>query len=163
MATKSSKSAALRESLRDLGFDLPELIFIHRDSLFRDHSVQIHEVDHTPKIFDPDIGSGKGVPARCFSSHGLDIGGKATTNDAGKLTWKLSNFYCGQFEVSEPVSFVATARSNSPVFLTSRTISTGDDLVIDVFSWDISGNPAPTVAFAWRCWTDWREPSPIID
>ena len=133
MTTKSSKVDALRKALLNLGFNLPELSFIERNSLMAGQPVQIHEIDRTPILVDPDIGPGDGVREKCSNSTGLDIGGKAVTDNAGRLLWKLSDFICvvGRISVSEPASFVATARSKSPVFLTSRTISTGDDLVIE--------------------------------
>ena len=165
MTTKSSKVDALRKALLNLGFNLPELRFIERESLSVGQPVRIHEIDRTPLLMDPDLGPGEGVRKKCFDSTGLDVGGKAVTDNAGRLLWKLSDFVCvvGRLSVSEPASFVATARSKSPVFLTSRTISTGDDLVIDVFSWDTSGNPAPKVGFAWRCWIEGEdEPVPPV-
>jgi hypothetical protein len=105
-------------------------------------------------VFDPDIGPGDGVVERCFPSvNGFDIGGKATTNDAGRLTWKLSDFTCDiSSAIEEPASFVATAQSDSPVILTTKTVFAGNNLVIEVFSWNVDGNPAPNVRFAWRCW-----------
>ena len=166
MTTKSSKVDALRKALLNLGFNLPELRYIERESLSVSQPVRTHEIDRTPLLFDPDLGPGEGVRKKCSDSTGLDVGGKAVTDNAGRLLWKLTDFICegDGLSVSEPASFVATARSKSPVFLTSRTISTGDDLVIDVFSWDTSGNPAPKVGFAWRCWIEVDEPAPpVID
>ena len=156
MTKKKSKIDAVRRAILDLGIDFPGLSFVERDSLSTSESVSIHEVDRTPVFVDPELGAGDGIREKCFNSNGLDVGGKSVTSDEGKFTWKLSNFICevGRLNVSEPACFVATARSNSPVFLTSSTVSVGDDLVIDVFSWDTSGNAAPNVRFSWRCWTD---------
>jgi hypothetical protein len=157
MSSKASKETleTLRKLLRDLGFDFPGLIFIERDCIYKVESAIIHEVDRTPVIFDPGLGGGTGeVPARCFESSALDLGGQAVTDNAGRLTWKLSDFVCNADRAGyqAPASFVTTALSTAPIFLTARILSTGGDLVVDVFSWDTSGAPAPNVRFAWRCW-----------
>lgn len=158
---KHSATDVIRKALLGLGLELPDLTFVQRDSLYVvDQSVRIHEVDRTPVFLDPDLGPGDGVKAQCFVRRGLDVGGRARTGDVGRLTWKLSDFVCDGQSVAEPASFVATAQSDSAVVLTTKTVSTGDDLVIEVFSWDINGNPAPNVRFAWRCWT---QTPPIID
>jgi hypothetical protein len=153
MSAKDSKEK-LAKLLSDLGLDLGGLSFLERDCLYRTEGAAAHEVDRTPVIFDPDLGPGDGVRARCFDIQSLDLGGQATTDGAGRLTWKLSNFVCSTQGISylAPSAFVATAMSSSPVFITTRTLSTGSDLVIDVFSWDTDGAPAPNVRFAWRCW-----------
>ncbi len=161
MIKKSSKIDAVRKAILDLGLDFPELNFIQRNSLYSRGEVSIHEVDTTPKLANPDIPDGGRLNERCYDhQHGIDVGGKAATSSEGKFTWKLSNFICenGRLFVSEPASFVATARSKTPVFLTSNTISAGNDLIIDVFSWDSSGKPSPNAHFSWRCWVD----TPIV-
>lgn len=153
MASKTEKDA-LEKALAGLGFDLPEISFIRRDGLSAKQEVSVHEVDLTPEFVDPGLGAGGNIRARCFGSHAIDIGGRAVTDSAGRLTWKLSDFVCqsGGTDYSDPVSFVATALTNSAVLLTARTASTGGDLVVDVFSWDTNGAPAPKVRFFWRCW-----------
>lgn len=151
-------STASRETLRklllDLGLDFPGLVFVERDCIYKSQSATVHEVDRTPVIFDPDLGGGGEVPVRCFDNESLDLGGHAVTDSAGRLTWKLSSFVCQADRSSyvAPATFVTTAMSSSPIFLTTRTLSIGSDLVIDVFSWDTNGVPAPNVRFAWRCW-----------
>lgn len=157
MSSKATKETleTLRKLFLDLGLDFPGLSFLERDCIYKEQkNSTVHEVDRTPVIFDPDLGGGTEVPARCFDSGSLDLGGQAVTDGAGRLTWKLSNFVCKADRTSHaaPIAFVTTAMSNSPIFLTTRTLSTGGDLVIDVFSWDTNGAPAPNVRFAWRCW-----------
>ena len=156
MTSKASRETleTLRKLFLDLGLDFPGLIFLERDSIYKAQSATVHEVDRTPVLFDPDLGGGIEVPARCFESASLDLGGQAVTDSAGRLTWKLSNFVCraDRLNYLAPTSFVTTAMSSSPIFLTTRTLSSGSDLVIDVFSWDTNGAPAPNVRFAWRCW-----------
>ncbi|MDH3264354.1 MAG: hypothetical protein OEM24_10175, partial [Paracoccaceae bacterium] len=84
----------------------------------------------------------------------MDIGGKSVTGSDGKMRWKLSNYICdlGRIVIEEPVAFVATPRATTPFLMTSITVSLGNDLEIDVFSWDVNGNPAAGTRFSWRCW-----------
>lgn len=156
MSAKSSKASRdkLKKLLADLGLSFPGIDFLERDCLYRAQGATAHEVDHTPVVFDPELGGGNSVRARCFDIGSLDLGGQATTGGDGHLTWKLSNFVCrrGGNSYLTPTAFVTTAISSSPVFLTTRIVSTGPDLVIDVFSWDTNGDRAASVRFAWRCW-----------
>jgi len=95
----------------------------------------------------------------CFGSvQLLDVAGVGVTNDKGSETFLVSGFLCSpaQLPFLEPVNVLATARSTSPVFLTTAhtVIVTGPsapDLQITVFAWDSKGNPAPGVDFDWRC------------
>jgi hypothetical protein len=155
MSSKASKETieALTKLFRDLGIDFPGLNFLERDAIYKIEGATVHETDRTPVIFDPDFPPTE-VPARCFASDAIDLGGQAVTDAAGRLTWKLSNFVCkgDRANYLAPPAFVATAMSSAAIVLTTRTVSLGSDLVIDVFSWDASGAPAPNVRFAWRCW-----------
>jgi hypothetical protein len=156
MASKASKETleTLKKLFRDLGLDFPGLNFIERDCVYKIQRATVHEVDRTPVIFDPDLGGASEVPTRCFESDAIDLGGQAVTDSAGRLTWKLSDFVCkaDRAGYQAPVSFVTTALTSSPIFLTARMVSSGGDLVVDVFSWDSSGAAAPNIRFAWRCW-----------
>jgi hypothetical protein len=145
---------ALRKIFRDLGLDFPGFHFIEQDALYTRHGAKIHEVDRTPVIVldDGSGGGGSGeVPTRCFEKGSIDLGGQSTTDNAGRLTWKLDDYICRDDRTSylAPTSFVTTALSTAPVFLTARMVSGG---VVDVFSWGTNGAPAPNVRFAWRCW-----------
>jgi len=148
-----SSLEALKRGLSGFGLDLPDLNFVQQDALYTDDVATIHEVDRTPVILDPALGGRGAAPVRCFRSRAFDMGGRANTDSVGRLVWKLSDFVCnpGGTFYSQPVSFVATAVSSSAQFLTTRMQSTGNDLIIDVFSWDTNGAPAPRVAFAWHC------------
>jgi hypothetical protein len=156
MNSKASRETLekLRKLFLDLGLHFPGLNFVERDGIYKAQNATVHEVDRTPVIFDPDLGGGGEVLARCFDSGALDLGGQAVTDSAGRLTWKLSNFVCKADRTSyvAPATFVTTAMSSAPIFLTTQTLSIGSDLVIDVFSWDTNGAPAPNIRFAWRCW-----------
>ena len=137
-------------------FDLPllDLNFVVRDALSNTTRTQIHITDRTPVVFDPDISGGDGIREFCNVGDGIDIGGKSATGSDGKTRWRLSNFICesAAINVDEPVAFVATARADRPVVMTSETVSVGNNLEIDIYSWDINGNPAPGTRFSWRCW-----------
>ena len=144
----------LTKALQAFGIPLPEINFVVRDALSNTTRIQIHETDRTPVVFDPDIGGGDGIREICSFSNGIDTGGKSVTGSDGKTRWRLSHFICesGAIKVEEPVAFVATARADRPVIMTSETVSVGNDLEIDIYSWDINGNPAPGTRFSWRCW-----------
>src|SRR5262245_55594950 len=150
------KLEALQKILRDLGIHFPPLKFIEDDALYKLETAIVHEVDRTPVIvIDDGSGTGSGAPrTRCFDDGAIDLGGQSTTDNTGRLTWKLSDYVCKENLQSylAPASFVTTALSTSPIFLTARITSIGFDLVIDVFSWDANGAAAPNVRFAWRCW-----------
>ena len=156
MSPKVSKETleALKKIFLELGLEFPGFNFVERDALYKIQGATVHETDRTPVIFDPDFPPPPEVPARCFPSEAIDLGGQAVTDGVGRLTWKLSNFVCKNDRASyqAPPAFVATAISNAPIFLTTRTVSIVGDLAIDVFSWDANGAPAPNVRFAWRCW-----------
>ena len=155
-AKRASTSTDAAAALEGLGLHVPNLELVLRNSLYVGEDVKVHEVDLTPKLSESLEST-----ARCFSSDGIDVGGKAVTDGSGRVTLQLSTFVClPGLNTSEPVSFVATARSRNPVIITFRTVSTGDDLVLEVFSWDTNGNPAPGVDFAWRCWT--HGPYPVV-
>ena len=100
----------------------------------------------------------------CTQSFLIDVGGLSNTDASGKVTLHLSDYTCrsggrdhGRY-FGQPTVFVATPRSSSPVFITSRqrTVETqvefeANDIEIDAYSWDADGNPAPSVPFSWRC------------
>jgi hypothetical protein len=88
----------------------------------------------------------------------LDVAGVGATGDSGSETFLVSGFLCSpqQLPFLEPINILATARSASPVFLTTthtviRTGPSAPDLQITVFAWDSKGQPAAGVDFDWRC------------
>lgn len=156
MTKDSEQVAALRKALSGLDLHLPDLNFIERDALSNVEPTQFHVTDRTPVIFDPSHGTGTGGGPRefCFAGQAMDIGGKSVTGSDGKMRWVLKNYICDDrlIAVDEPVAFVATPRATGPVLMTTNTVSSGSDLVIDVFSWTITGAPAANTRFSWRCW-----------
>ena len=151
--TTDKKSAELRKLLDDFGIDFPTT---RRNCLYNTPDVRVHEIDVMGELFNPDQGETAGSRRRCLDSPSIDLGGRATTDDSGKRIWKLSDFVCGADALvyHRPVSFVATPLSETPVSITVSVRSTGSDLVVNVFSWDRSGDPAPRVFFSWRCWAE---------
>jgi len=155
--TVDEKSSELKKLLSEFGIDLrPTLRLSRRDSLYAIGKVQVQEVDLTSQVFDAGSGGGASPRRSCSTPPAIDLGGSAVTDDCGKRIWKLSDFVCDsnlRF-YSQPVSFVATALSETPVSMTVSVQSTGFDLGVKVFSWDASGAAAPRVAFSWRCWAE---------
>jgi hypothetical protein len=97
---------------------------------------------------------------RCSGMGGIDLSGGSMTDSAGRMTWRLSNFLCrenippGGLPVEFPVSFVATPLVDKPAYITVKftAIQTQPkDLIIDVYSWDRQGEPAPYLPYYWRC------------
>jgi hypothetical protein len=99
----------------------------------------------------------------------LDACGASSTGADGKRVFLLSEVVCSLSgnTLSEPVTIVATPRSETPFLVTityalvpnPQNPSFDTDLQITVFAWDTNGAPAPNVGFHWRC----RLPaSPII-
>jgi hypothetical protein len=120
------------------------------------------------EIFSTDIATEPSTTGSsnktCKQSFLIDVGGLSETDANGKVTLHLSDYTCrsggrdhGRY-FGQPTVFVATPRSSSPVFITSRqrTIETqvefeANDIEIDAYSWDAEGKPAPSVPFSWRC------------
>ncbi|MDQ5869336.1 MAG: hypothetical protein M3530_06365 [Thermoproteota archaeon] len=98
--------------------------------------------------------------SRCFGMGGIDLSGGSMTDSAGRMTWRLSNFLCpenvppGGLAVDFPVSFVATPLTDKPAYMTVKFIAVQPqpkDLILEVYSWDRLGEPAPFLPFYWRC------------
>jgi hypothetical protein len=88
----------------------------------------------------------------------VDVSGGSSTSTNGRKTWRLSDVMClpqyeSYYELGGPVSFVATPMGDKPIFLTTTVTiqSSPKDLVVEVYTWDKQGNPAPCVPFCWRC------------
>lgn len=96
----------------------------------------------------------------CSSSMILDVCGSSSVGRDGTIEFKLTDFVCirrptgggGYFDrITPPAFVVATARSDSPVHLTSQVSAQNDDILIKIFAWDPSGAPVPGVLFDWHC------------
>jgi len=102
------------------------------------------------------------VTERCFDDNAIDLAGQGTTDPSGRRTWRLTEFICaiGDYIIVQgPVSFVATPISKTPVYLTT-TISIPEpphDLLVEVYSWEPAGHPAPAISFSWRCRARYEE------
>ena len=93
-------------------------------------------------------------PNQCYDARLLDVGGYATTGDDGRTQFRLTEFICHTGErFGQPINVVATPLSSEPCLLTLRhtLVNNGEDVEIQVWSWDTGGKPAPTVSFDWRC------------
>jgi hypothetical protein len=98
--------------------------------------------------------------SRCSGMGGIDLSGGSMTDSAGRMTWRLSNFLCPEnippegLAVEFPISFVATPLIDKPAYITVKFIAVQTqpkDLIIEVYSWDRQGEPAPYLPFYWRC------------
>jgi hypothetical protein len=93
----------------------------------------------------------------CFTMDGMDMSGGLMTFPDGRMTWRLSNFMCpGKTAppVDFPISFVATPLIDKPMYMTVKYIAVEthpNDLVMEIYSWDNRGQPAPSVPFYYRC------------
>jgi len=72
----------------------------------------------------------------------------------------LSDFHCeNNIAIQHPANFLATPRSQTPVFLTATRTVTKDarDVKITVCSWNATGKPAGNTPFDWRCRVPYAE------
>ncbi len=100
-----------------------------------------------------DIGTTGNSTKACGRASLLDVSGIARTGSDGTTEFLLSEFFCRAPSFGYPINFVATPRSQTPVFLTAWRSLTGDrtDVRVRVATWDPSGSPAPNTSFDWRC------------
>ena len=94
-----------------------------------------------------------GQKRRCIVSEAIDVAGRSGTGTDGKVVLRLNDFVCGNFSYEEPISFVATPHSSSPVYLTTNVTvpDPPNDVFVEVFTWNQTGMPIPNIAFSWRC------------
>jgi hypothetical protein len=109
------------------------------------------------------------LPKKCERHHLIDVSGGGSTGSDGKRQFLLTDFICpvvGSFE--QPINIVATPLARIPVFLTilhslvmdpSNTF--GQDVQIQIFTWDANGVAAPNIRFNWRCRVPFVEPGPL--
>jgi hypothetical protein len=86
----------------------------------------------------------------------LDVSGVSSTGSNGNIVFTVMSFVPYELQkLAEPVHIVATPHGSVPSFLTVEHALVGDseagDVEITVYAWDSNGNPAPDVAFDWRC------------
>jgi hypothetical protein len=103
-------------------------------------------------------------PKTCERRHLLDVSSTTRTASDGRSKFLLSNFICpklGGFD--SPINVVATPLHPEPVFLTLEhfLVNNGEDVEIQVSTWDANGVPAPEVWFDWRCRVVFVEPGPL--
>ena len=101
------------------------------------------------------------VGQSCVPSTLLDASGVSFSGANGQVTFLLSSFICLPLvrSLAEPVNLLATARSDSPFFVTlthkmvpdPNSPQSFNDVEITAYVWDANGAPAPGVAFDWRC------------
>ncbi len=95
----------------------------------------------------------------CVSTGILDVCGISATDDDGTAEINLTDFVCirtpkagENFDlIVLPAFFVATARSHTPIYMTSEVSGQNEDILIRVFAWNPSGAPEPNAMFDWHC------------
>ena len=93
-------------------------------------------------------------PNQCHEAPLLDVTGIGLTDNDGRRTFRLRSFLCSVTEkFTFPMNCVATPLSLTPCFVTLNhtLINNGEDVEIQIFTWDAAGAPAPRVSFDWRC------------
>lgn len=93
-------------------------------------------------------------PSQCQERECIDLSGIASTGSDGRKTWRFTDYNCYSDAIpEEPASFIATPVTDRPIHLTAKITfqSSPKDLVVEIFTWDANGNPAPSVRFSWRC------------
>jgi len=157
MTTRGRKSdlASKQERLLErAGLELGEFPERMVPSIFS-RAISIFMYDE-PQVKFQTYDSGKPIRAYCIKDSAIDLAGVYKTGKDGRASWKLTDFICVdrnfRVVVDWPASFVATPISESPVYLTTSISFPGlSDLLVEVFSWNPSGKPAPLIAFSWRC------------
>lgn len=100
------------------------------------------------------------IPGKfCKSQKLLEVSGVAATRADGTVRFRLKQYICLDLITFDyPINVVATPLASRPVFLTVRnslvldpTNTFGEDVNIEVFTWDVNGAAAPRIAFNWRC------------
>lgn len=120
------------------------------------YSLSAYNVEQTSIKYQPAFLSQKPY---CIIGKCVDVSGGSRTGRNGRKTWRLSDVVCLPISESKrvgiagPISFVATPVGDKPILLTTKvTIQTSpQDLIVEVYTWDLRGNPAPCVPFGWRC------------
>lgn len=100
-----------------------------------------------------DSNGGEITQKDCRNTQIIDLCGGGQTSLSGTDVLKLSEFACypmGAFQTRD-VYFVATPRSQSPVFITTLLEVEAQDIKITVFGWQPNGNPSGRVNFDWHC------------
>ena len=91
----------------------------------------------------------------------LSVGGITVTGTDGKAEFFLSDFHChsgrdNSIVPKNPIIFVATAQSQDPVFVTTRTFLINrdngvKDVRIEIYTWEPNGDPAQSKLVKWFC------------
>jgi hypothetical protein len=101
----------------------------------------------------------------CRQASLLTVSGIARTKSDGTTELLLSKFHCESISVRDPVIFIATARTSSPVFVTAvpEVIDGGNDVRIIVNAWQAGGDPAAKIPVAWLCRVQTGPRNVVID
>jgi hypothetical protein len=107
-----------------------------------------------------DIGTTGDSTKTCAPAKLISVGGLTATDTDGKAEFLLSEHHCfNQIAVKHPIIFVATAQSQDPVFVTTRTFEVATienlkiptDVRIEIYTWEPGGAPAKNKLVKWFC------------
>ncbi len=95
----------------------------------------------------------------------LDVSGSGTTDSAGQLKLRLTDFIClTRITVETPINLLATPVWEKPVFVTvlqSLVLGPSGTFGVDVnmtfFTWGPGGTRAGNIPFNWRCRVGFQE------
>ncbi len=166
MPDAKSGKRKLRAVARDLIEDFGDVIVFRSvfgaDLFHKDGRVASRQL--LADVIDDDATTTGPPQKTCTSSSLIDVGGLSVTGANGRVLIKLSEYVCrpgGRDSArffSQPTIFVATPRSTSPFFMTSRhqlvdrqVEFEANDVEITAYAWDATGAAAANVPFSWRC------------
>lgn len=113
----------------------------------------------TSREWEITIGATGASTKSCEWTGLLECTGSGRTGADGSTQFLLSDYFGAthfrleDIAIEDPVNFIATPLSTSPVFPTSLRNPTNDghDVRFTVMAWDPAGAPAPDTSFDWRC------------
>ena len=95
--------------------------------------------------------------SECTKMGGIDLSGRSMTDFTGRTIWRLADILCpgdDGMPLGFPINFIATPEIAKPAYITVKLAGiqkSSNDVIVEVFTWDNEGNPAPSIPFYWRC------------
>jgi hypothetical protein len=93
----------------------------------------------------------------CRNNSLVVISGTRATSGSGTVTFSVKDYACLEepFLLGGPAVVQATPQTANLALVTATAEidSANDDVVITVYSWDVTGPPLPKVWFYWTCIT----------
>lgn len=126
--------------------------------------------DYQAEVVSRDIGTTGESTKSCSTTNVMDVSGIFRVGQSGVAKFRLSDYFCRPLSLTEgrdfhrPIVFVATPYASRPTFVTAvPTIVAdggvdqyGNDVEIEVFTWDAAGNATGPVVLQFRCSVGFR-------